>query len=73
MLEFLQFTVMVDLGYALAALLGLFLGLRWLDKRNGRPWAQTMDIIRSDALAAAVYYAARWAGACLVVAAFLSR
>lgn len=64
-------SALVDVGYAIGALLALFLGLRYLDKRAGRPWGDTMGIIRGNDLATAIYYAARWIGACIVVAAFV--
>ena len=65
----------VDVGYAVGALLILFWGLRLLDKRAGRPWSETVEIIRGkdneNATATSLYYAARWIGACIVVAAFV--
>lgn len=73
MTEMMGLDMLVSACYALVALLALFLGLRKLDQRAGRPWAETMDIIREDPRATATYYAARWLGACLVVAAFIAR
>lgn len=73
LVEMTAYGAVTDLVYALLAMLLLWLGLRYLDKANGRPWIETMDIIRSDSLATSHYYGARWIGACLIIGMLLSR
>jgi len=73
MFELIGVSYLTSLGYALSALLMLFVGLRWLDSRNGRPWKETAQLIRSEAHAAAIYYAARWLGACILIGLVMSR
>ncbi|MBU4244510.1 MAG: hypothetical protein KUA35_09080 [Pseudodesulfovibrio sp.] len=73
MVELIGYSFVVDLFYTAVALLLLFFGLRLLDARSGRPWTDTIRIIRKDPHATALYYAARWIGACLLVGLLLSR
>ncbi len=73
MFELIGVSFLTSLGYALAALLILFLGLRWLDARNERPWKETIEKIREEPLAASIYYAARWLGACILIGLVMSR
>jgi high-affinity Fe2+/Pb2+ permease len=73
MFELIGTSFVVTLFYALAALLLLFLGLRWLDSRNERPWKEAIEKIRENEIASAIYYAARWIGACLLVGMVMSR
>lgn len=72
-IEMMGIDLAVSAAYALLAVFVLFFGLRWLDKRNGRPWNETIGKIREDSLASSIYYSARWLGACLVVASFIAR
>lgn len=73
MIELIGVSFLTSLVYAAAALLMLFFGLRWLDSRTGRPWKDTISIIRGDANASAIYFAARWIGACLLIGLVMSR
>ena len=73
MFELISVSFLTSLVYSLAALLMLFLGLRWLDKRNGREWSETAKLIRSEAHASAIYYAARWLGGCILIGLVMSR
>jgi hypothetical protein len=73
MLELIGVSFVTSLLYAGAALLLLFYGLRWLDYRNGRPWKDSIKTIRGNAHASAIYYAARWLGACILIGLVMSR
>ncbi|MCJ2164656.1 MULTISPECIES: transglycosylase SLT domain-containing protein [unclassified Pseudodesulfovibrio] len=56
---------LIDLVYTLTSALLLFYGLRFLDKRSGRPWKGTMATIRQDPLASALYHGLRILALCL--------
>jgi hypothetical protein len=58
--------------YALTAFVGVWALLRLLDRSGSRPWTETMDIIRRNPIATAVYYGARFCGACLLVGMVMS-
>lgn len=49
----------LKLGYALVAALGLVAFTRWLDRRAGARFADIANVIRSQAMPAAVYYGLR--------------
>lgn len=73
MLELIGVSFATSLGYALTALFLLFFGHRLLDRIAGRPWDETIEIIRGNALATAIYFAARWVGSCLLIGLVMSR
>ena len=73
MFELVSFSFATALVYAAAAILMLFWLLRRLDKINGRPWSETIEIIRESPLATAVYYGFRWIGACMLIGWIMSR
>lgn len=73
MLELIGVSYLTSIFYSVSAILLLFLCLKWLDKSNGRPWKDSIKIIRKDSHATAIYYAARWLGACILVGLVMSR
>lgn len=66
------FTNSLALLWAFLALFGLVWFTRWLDKRSGFRFRDTITIIRQSPVAAGIYYGQRFLGAALVVAAALS-
>ena len=71
--ELLIIDTAISMVYAILALLGLFYGLRFLDRKAGRSFDETMEIIRNEALPTSIYYGMRWLGACIVIACFILR
>ena len=69
--EYMIMNVGLDLSYAVIALFVLVLVLRFMDKRNGVVWKDVMEVIKSNALATAIYYGARFVGACILISAFV--
>jgi len=63
----------------ISSLIWLFLGItatwgmsRWLDWLSGGKFKDVASQIRTQPLAAAVYYGARWFGICFVVGSILA-
>ena len=63
--ELAGFSYLVDLCYTMTAALLLFFGLRYLDKRSGRPWPDTMQGILKDPVASALYHGLRILALCI--------
>ncbi len=75
-------SLLLDLAFALMALIALWSLMRLSDyaaiRGESRPpgtaayvWADTVGRIQGNALAAAIYYAGRWAGACVLLGLLL--
>ncbi len=60
--------LVIEFVYKLIALFILWLGLRLLERYNGRSWSNTIEIIEGDPLALAIYRSAMWIGCALVLA-----
>ncbi len=71
MVEFFGINFLVSIAWAAVALFGMQWGLRFVDKREGRPWTKSIETIRSDARASAIFYGLRYFGSAIVVAAFI--
>lgn len=65
MQEVAFWSFLIDLFYAVVASLVVFYGLRYLDKRSGRKWSETIGIIREDPVGSAIYHGARILALCL--------
>ena len=73
MIELISVSFLTSLVYSFAALFFLYLGLRWLDKKNVGDFQEAILKIREDSIASAIYYGARWLGACLLIGLVMSR
>ncbi len=67
------FSALAKLVFAAAALLLVFFFLRWLDRRGKLKWLEELHpLMRSEPMAAAVYYGSRFLGASILVGLAIS-
>ncbi len=68
LLESASINLVIEFVYKIIALFILWMGLRLLERYNGRSWSNTLEIIEGDALALSIYRSAMWIGCALVLA-----
>jgi hypothetical protein len=70
--EFIGLAALLNLGYAAAAIIMTVYLTRWLDRRARVRFPSILERITHEPLAAALYFGARFLGACLLVGLVLS-
>jgi hypothetical protein len=70
--DFIGLAALLNLTYAAAAILVTVYLTRWLDRRARIRFPAIMERISNDPMAAALYFGARFLGACILVGLVLS-
>lgn len=65
--EYVILAALLKLGYALAAVIGMVLMLRWLDRRLGLQFSEILGKMREEPSALALYFGARIIAVAIVI------